>query len=88
LLDEVKALLKVIFEDMNKIKIMHACRQDATALMSCMGIKLKNVFDTAGCEQYFEQKHLYRQMHEHNETYEHTLRKIHTCKSPGLNQVL
>lgn len=31
---------------------MHACQQDSIALYSCLGIRIKNVFDTSGVEIY------------------------------------
>jgi ribonuclease D len=70
------------------LKIMHACQQDSIALYSCLGIRLRNVFDTSGVDIYLEQLKNYKEMREFNYTFEHTLKKIHCTKTPGLNQIL
>jgi hypothetical protein len=47
LLHNIKAVLKVILEDVCIEKIIHDCRQDADALLYQEGIMLMNVFDTS-----------------------------------------
>lgn len=37
-----------MFEDPSRVKILHDCKQDSTALKYLMGIELNNVFDTSG----------------------------------------
>jgi len=40
--------LKILFEDPSRVKILHDCKQDTTALKFLLNIELKNVFDTSG----------------------------------------
>ncbi len=67
---------------------MHSCQQDSIALDYCLGIKIKNVFDTSGLDIYLQQKKVYEEMRQNNHTFQHTLKKIHASKIPGLNQIL
>lgn len=48
LYDKIVKFLKLLFEDPYRVKILHDCKQDSTALKYLMGIELKNVFDTSG----------------------------------------
>ena len=59
LLSSSIGLLKKIFEDETKIKILHDCRHDSLALSCLMGIKIANVFDTSGTDIYFFQRKIY-----------------------------
>lgn len=52
LLPAVQLLIKAIFESEQHLKILHACQQDSIALLSCLGVRLRNVFDTSGVEIY------------------------------------
>ncbi len=56
LYERMQKLLKILFEDQNRVKILHDCKQDSTALKFLMDISLKNVFDTAGMNIILEQK--------------------------------
>lgn len=44
----MEKFLKHLFENPSIVKILHDCKQDATALRYLMGIELKHVFDTSG----------------------------------------
>jgi ribonuclease D len=46
----------MLFEDPSRVKIIHDCKQDSTALKFLMDIDLKNVFDTSGMNMVLEQK--------------------------------
>ena len=42
------------------MKIFHACLQDMVALVSCMGVEPKSIFDTSAMDIFFEQRAIYR----------------------------
>lgn len=84
----MQAFLKHLFEDASRVKILHDCKQDATALKYLMGIDLKNVFDTSGMNIVLEQKEIYDKWNKKDETNHHILRKVYEIKTPGLNSVL
>ena len=70
------------------MKIFHACLQDVVALVNCMGVETKSIFDTSGMDIFLEQRAIYRAMYEENITFEQTLKKLHKKRTPGLNQIL
>ena len=45
--DPVVQFLRARLEDANTVKVVHDCRMDSDALQHCLGIKLRNVHDTA-----------------------------------------
>ncbi len=77
-------LIKELFENKRKVKILHDCRQDSVALKYILGIQLQSVFDTSGFDVYVNQKNIYEQ-DKHNGN---IVRKIHDVKVPGLNTIL
>ena len=58
--------LKLLFEDPYRVKILHDCKQDTTALKHLLNIELRNVFDTSGMDIVLEQKQTYEKWDKKN----------------------
>lgn len=86
LLNKTISLLKNLFENKNKVKILHDCRQDSTALSSLLAINIKTVFDTSGYDVYLNQFSIYQNEGKTKSSY--LLKKIYDVKVPGLNTIL
>jgi ribonuclease D len=64
----MRGLVREIFEDKTRLKVLHACQQDILALVGCLGIQPQGIFDTAGMDIYFQQRLLYQQLEQHHIT--------------------
>ena len=82
------SVVKKLFENPSKVKILHDCRQDSVALFEILGIKIQNVFDTSGFDVYLCQKSIYNE--EDSTSYKgvQILKKVYDIKVPGLNAIL
>lgn len=86
------ALLKLIFEDAERVKIFHDCRRDAEAIHYLLGSCVKNVFDTSVIHNLILQLKQYAVIYSSTDDPQDRITQItkvlDDIRQPGLNDIL